>query len=472
MEQNVNEELTKLEDQFVDMQRTLEKIKEKISSEPQVTIDFNYLEKEAESNIMADHPISGLDKELVYRYCLALAFIAEMSENNDARIKQYYYIFRVYHAAYDDLVGEELVRDAKLIALADLCFIKENYSSEQMEYFFVDVLLLFAIGNEQDKQMDLFCELAAFLGISKKQINLICLITKAILEKDEDALLEVSREKDINAYYSYLGYIPQYYVVSKISEIESVSNDSVLVFGDKIQDINEVIDFDSYGKKELYFKKCCFDNILGIKSENENTKIHFIDCRFENCRQENLSAESNFRYEGGKPTTYFLKCKNAQIINTVFDNCNLLGVGKRSKIFDFRNSSIMKCKFVNCHIGVSVRGRSRFGGISSPGGISSLAKGSVISAVDTSIVNCEIISCSAHGEDDYYGDYDYLYGMTIVSIRQGQITGTKFISCKSKARHSNYILVFNDRCKEKNNDFIDCEAKQVNHGRDLKIQRN
>lgn len=466
MEQKISDEFARLENQFVDMQRTLEKIKEKISYKNQAAIDFNHLEKEAANNSIAHHPISQSDKELVYRYCLALALIAETSGDNETRIKQYYYIFRVYHASYDDFICEELLRDVKLVSLDGLDFIKENYSLEQLENFFVDLLLLCIIGNKQDKQMDLFCELAAFLGMTAKQLNLVCLITKAILEKDEEALLEIAREKDINAYYPYFGCIPKYYVVSKISDINSVSGDCVLVFGEKIQDINEIMDFDDYDKKEIYFKNCCFDNILGIKSKK--TSLHFIGCRFENCKQEKLkkSGWGNLRYENGNPTAHFMECNNAQITNTVFDSCTLLGIGQNSSVFEFKNSVITECKFSNCSIGVSVHHN---------------ATGSVIHAVDTSIVNCEITGCSAYGEGNY-GQFDTFH-MRIVSIQQGRITDTKFVNCDSDSQYvsdrtdDDYILVFNDRCKEINNEFINCKAEQTtNYGgnryHEVKIQRN
>lgn len=462
--ENIQEEINLLEDQITELSKSLNRLKNCVT-EKKEEIDVASLEREAQNNKLVNHPMAGCDLELIYRYCVALAAIAELNEDVNTKIKQYYYVLRIYHTLDKTQIVTKLMRDARIASIKDIGFIKENMFSKQLEAFLVDVLLMISGETINEKQLSYFCELVAFCGISKNELTIICSIVKAILEMKMDDLLKLSSKCDINQYISYWGENFEYTVVPKLADVKKTSSDSVMIYGAQILDQNEPIKFDEYGKKKLLFLNCHFDNVLSF--ESSNTMVSFKNCKIENCKQERKSNSSWRRYENTNETTYFFNCNKVNLFNTTFKNCDLLGFGQNSSLFLFEDAIVEYCSFINCNLGVSIRG----------GDVS----GAVIQSINSAINHCIMINCNAYGEGDY-GRFSYAY-MRLVQMQGGRITNCKFEKCLVESKREsdetvyNYILLFDERCKESNNEFNECTTRQVwNYGsgksNEMKVMQN
>lgn len=461
----MSERLCKLETQILDIEDTVKEIKNSITPEKEV-FDIDHLEKEASSNCFDYHIIQELDEEVAYKYVVYLAMIAEKTSDLSVRIKQYYHLLRVYHSAKGKHnIGHSLLRDSKISEIEDIAVLGEM-NEDVLTSFFVDALLMVFASAVSDEQLDLICELFAFCGLKKVCVRDIIRITSAIIMQNEEELLDISKECNINAFYCYFGKTPDYFVLDNIDNASNFKGENILVYKNKICDRNELLDIDSLGKKFIIFKKCEFDNILGIKCHA--TKVIFDECLFTNCVQRNeLSTRSwwNQKYENGNPKTIFMECKGAELTDCKFINCSLLGVGKKSSVFSFSESTLNRCHFSNCNIAISTH---------------SAAEGQVLLLQNSSIDDCEFIDCSSYGEGDY-GRFDSFH-MKLVCAIGGHICNCSFHKCTASSQDvtngekDNFILLCNDRCKEYENDFSECTAEQTfcygrDHMYDIKTSR-
>ena len=461
----IKDEIIKLENQILELQNTVERLKvEEVVDTNDVKMDFFKLEKAATNNKLLAHPITECDAEVMYKYCVLLAMIVEQSEDVSVRIKQYYHVLRIYHVKEDNMIIDSLIRDARISSVSELIFIKENLSDELLIHFLVDVFILISIDERQDKQIDFMIEIFGFYGIKKKEIKIINMIVKAVLEMSEEQLLQISSMIDINSYFSYIGKCPEYIVVPRINDIKNCNAKTVLIYGDKICDKNDIFNIDGLKKDKVIFKKCTFDNVIGFVSSS--TEVVFDECKITNCVQNNEKSSWGLRYANDKNTTYFMNCKKITIINSLFEKCHLLGVGQNSRVFMLENASLKDTSFIDCRLAVSTR---------------SGATGAVLYLKNSVMSNCELTNCTVYGEGSY-GRFDSFH-MRITSAMGGRITDNKFIKCYadsqsvSDGKKDNYILVSDDRCKESNNSFKDCDATQTwnyerCHGYEVKVKRN
>ena len=194
--------LEKLEIQFLEMQKSIDQMKELVSESEKSDVDYRYVEKCAKSNQFITHNIANEEEEIIYKYCCCLAAVAELTNVTEQKVKLYYHVFRIYHTCMEEDVYENLIRDSKTISIEDLLFLKENLQSVHIQNFLVDMLLMISFDeNKNEKQMDYFCEVVGFLGISQKELEKIMQVVKAILLIDIEALC-----KELRSVYYSLGY--------------------------------------------------------------------------------------------------------------------------------------------------------------------------------------------------------------------------------------------------------------------------
>ena len=460
----MSERLCKLETQILDIENTIKEIKNSIIPEKEV-FDIDHLEKEASSNCFDYHIIQELDEEVAYKYAVYLSVIAEKTSDLSVRIKQYYHLLRVYHTAKGrHNIGNSLLRDSKISTIEDIAQLGEM-KEDVLTSFFVDALLMVFASAVSDEQLDLICELFAFCGLKKDCVRDIKRITSAIIMQNEEELLDISKECNINAFYCYFGKKPDYFVLDSIGNASNFKGRNILVYKNKVCDRNEVFDIDSLGKNLIIFKKCEFDNIVGIKCHT--TKVIFEECLFTNCVQRNELSSSleKRKYENGNPKTLFMDCKGVELTDCKFINCSLLGVGQKSSVFSFSESTLNRCHFSNCNIAISTH--------SDP-------EGQVLLLQNSGMDDCEFVDCSSYGEVEY-GRFDSFH-MKIVTAIGGHVCNCNFHKCTADSQNvsygtkDNFILLFNDRCKEYENDFSECTAYQTsNYGNnrmyELKISR-
>lgn len=250
--ERIKSKLEKLEIQFLEMQKSIDQMKELVSESEKSDVDYSYVEKCAKSNQFITHNIANKEEEIIYKYCCCLASIIELNNVAEQKVKQYYHVFRIYHTCMEEDVYEDLMRDSKTISVEDLLFLKENLQPIYIQNFLVDMMLMISFDeNKNDKQMDYFCEVVGFLGISQKELEQIIKITRAILLVDEEMLSQVVLERVINGYYAYLGYS----VVLKPEEfrIGIDVSDKVIFWGERWKKISQKINMSVYQGKEFKF---------------------------------------------------------------------------------------------------------------------------------------------------------------------------------------------------------------------------
>jgi hypothetical protein len=261
-----------------------------------------------------------------------------------------------------------------------------------------------------------------------------------------DGLFRLSAQCDINPYIPYLGEDFEYSVVAEFDQIKDASNDCVMIYGAKICDVNEMIDFDKYKKKKLWLKKCSFEKILGIRSLK--TEMIFEDCEIKNCAPVKKSKRGN-------ESAQFFYCHDVVLLHTQFSNCELSKVGKGSNFLLLVDARVEKCKFDNCRIRAHADGR---------------VDATLIFARNISIENCTIKNCSVFGEGEY-GLLDCAH-MRLIEMKGGSIGGCKFEECKAESnekemgKKDNYILLYDENCIQgKKNMFNNCVSYHVwNYG--------
>lgn len=462
-------EVQRIDFQIAGVQKSIEQLKSLLIQNEEGDLDINYIEKNAKGNAFKQHIISTIEKDLGYMYCCALASMLELTGDKNRKIKQLYYVFRIYYSFYNDAIAEELMRDSKLFTVDNLKNLLDGLNVDGKRNLFVDFLLMILLdGSVEEKQMEYFCEMVAFAGCNGKDIEIVGRIVKSILLMNRTELLEIVKDVDINNYFSYLGEEQSYYVVSSINEIKESKCSKILVYGDIIKNMTDVINIEEYGKEKIVFQKCCFENISGII--NEITPVKFMNCKFIDCKHENVQTENNSsggflfgghncRYKKGGELLFFIDMKNVELENVIFENCCIEGYQSNSSVIRLKESGAINCKFINCKIGIYINDYLAAG------------TGAVLKVYDTSIENCEFENCEAYGDTTCCENFYY---MRLVEAEGGQVLNNRFRDCRSEnymsygmgtSRHTfnNYIFAFDNKCYEKSNVFENCSASQGNY---------
>ena len=455
----IEKEVRRLDIQLSEMYKSIERLKNIVLDNKTKKININYIETSALHSPLKNHVINKLGEELGYKYCGALASAVEITGNTEKKIKQLYFVFRIYHTVFSEKIGENLIRDAKLFSVDDWNTLFEGLTEDVKINFFVDMLLMCSYDKQTDeKQVEYFCELIALSGCKSVDIKKICNIVRTLLLMDKKDLLKLSKYIDVNPYLCYFVDDINYYVVSSLEKAKETDAKSVMIYGENFKDISEVVDLDTYGKEEITFENCYFENIEGIK--NKSTKVYLLNCNFFDCRHENFLPRrqysfggfSDMKYDTETKQCYFLDMEMARIENTTFKKCNIEGFKNSSSVLQLKNCSMKRCQFLDCKIGIHAH---------------SSANGSIVQAVGTYIERCVFKNCTAYGEGEY-GRFD-CFGMKIIESHGGSILNNIFEKCCCDAQDvsdknfNNYIITYDKRCREENNKFIECEVSQCRY---------
>ncbi|MDO5406471.1 MAG: hypothetical protein Q4F28_04000 [Eubacteriales bacterium] len=458
---NIIREVQKLDMQMIEMMTTLDNIKDNLEQPEEIIIDIDKIEKYAIQSKFLKHIIENLDEELAYKYCVALASAIDLVEEKEKKIKQFYYIFRIYHVHYSSQISENLLRDSKIFSMDDWELLLNGVSADEKRNLLVDFLLMISLdGMPDSKQAEYLCEIFAYADYKEKDIRVILQLVKAILVCDKEQMYELVDKINVNYYIPYLGSKLEFYVLGDISQIASCDSPNIMIVNGNIRDKNQQIDLDQFGKSSLIFKNCQFENVVGLVAKK--TKVYLKECFFKNCKQNNLKSNtansiglmpfmgsSRYKYNKSDKKKFLLELTNAKLENTTFKNCFVEGFANNSSLLKLIDSEIISCKFDNCRIGVHA---------------DSKASCAIIDADRTTVENCIFSDCSSYGEGEY-GRFDYFY-MYIVKAGGGKVIDNIFTKCKCDGENvndknfNNYILAYSNNTYEKNNTFSECTTTQ------------
>lgn len=242
-------------------------------------IDILKIDTIAKQTPYKGHFISEYDEDIIKKYIIFMASIVRESKDIEKRTKQYYFILRLLHGTSVKLSISEWITRSELVELTDIECIKDAIGPESALMAF-DILLMISMdGQIEDKQMQYFCEILAYLSIDKKVIDAIVRTCSLILLGEEENVLDFADKIAISKISCYFKNPIIGEVVSSVDGIKKTKNTDVVVVGVGFK--NEELDIDKYNKKNIVFKNCKFENIASLRANK--TKVRFSNCMFDRC---------------------------------------------------------------------------------------------------------------------------------------------------------------------------------------------
>ena len=263
---SIEEIVTSLEESDSKIENTLE-------------IELIQIDKMAKQTPFKGHFISEYDEDIIQRYIIFLASVVRELSDVEKRIKQYFFISRLAHGMPGNIKVSDWITKAELVELADIECIRDTIGNDSVLMAF-DILLMISLdGQIEDKQMQYFCEILAYLSIDKKVIDAIVRTCSLILLGEEENVLDFADKIAISKISCYFKNPIIGEAVSSVDGIKKTKNTDVVVVGVGFK--NEELDIDKYNKKNIVFKNCKFENIASLRANK--TKVRFSNCMFDRC---------------------------------------------------------------------------------------------------------------------------------------------------------------------------------------------
>lgn len=397
MENKLEKQILKLETQMITMSRSISELKDFVQKEQngKENFDIKKIEKYANQKKFKGHCTEELDEELAYKYCLLLAGAVELIKDREKRIRQYYFISRIFSVKSNRAFLEEMIQDANMISFSDMEILKEGISEEVRDLFLIDLLLMISFDGEVDsKQLEYFGEMTAFMEGKQNKLEQIAVLTKAVLEADLDLICSFASEFPVDTMFCYLSGK----VADSLKELEKIKGENAILYNALLTD--KYIDIDHYGKKKIRFVNCEFTNISEIAASK--TEVELVCCSFRACSgngDEWKVDDRGRKYDSlikmdkciigncefimcSDQGIYLIVINEGIIENTDFLNCSVRINVSEHKVF------INKCKFQNCVVrdfqkeDVWIIGRS-----------ARPKRNVCLSDTEKNIKNCEFINC-------------------------------------------------------------------------------
>ncbi len=385
-------------------------------------IDIKRIEQLGKQVPFQSHFVSFLDEDVAIKYCTLLASAVRLLEDIEKKIRQYYFIARILHSSKVRCSLEEIITNAELVDISDFESIKQELR-EDIKVFLFDLLLQISFdGKMEEKQLDYFCEVLAYTGISEKEIRSIFRVVSCVLLEKIEELFENSGNFPIEKVCPYFN---NFETVTSVEGIFKVKKENIIVVGvkefkricstEKVavrknenkffvgfeEDIEEKIIYhlllDELKKKNIIFFKCIFENLADISEKR--LKVRFEKCSFNRCEYFSFA-------EAIVNECYFEKCgmlemKLGQIKNCIFNECSRTIYTQNSGQLDIEQTALIY-----------------------------LQKGL--------IYNCECNQCNVMGEKNSsfwrfsYNGYKLIQTLNIIYLNSGTIERCRFLECKCK----------------------------------------
>lgn len=405
-------------------------------------IDFSKIIRYSSQAAFTEHYIKNLDIDVADHYCTLLLAAIDLLQDREKKVKQYYFVARIFEAVNPTKSLEELVTEAKMVSADDYVRMKDELSEEGRMAFLFDFLLMISLSGEIDSmQLDYYCETLSFFGIDSRQLRGLFETVKCVLSGEEDKVYDY-----LDAFPAWVigGYMPKPVRRTVITDAEKLKNcaeKEVIVYGVSFKDESMLID--EYKKSDIRFLECKFNGISAMTAKK--TKTRFEKCVFCECSNDGSEdfADIYFdREEEGtkklnKPYAVF-NFKNADFINCVFSDCKANNINRASNLLQLRNGKVKNCSFKNCSIGA--------GGTRSKEDTKLYEYGAILFSKETTIENCRFEDCKGYGNGQYgngrfkekdiftshvklsgsASDYQYIH---MILCKNGKVENCQFLRC-------------------------------------------
>ena len=435
-------------------------------------IDFSGIVAYAEQSCFQGHCIERMDEEIVEKYIVALLSLTELLEKKEDKIRQYYFVARIFSAQWN-IQLETLVGEAKLISAIDLTFLKDNLNEEEQVCFLFDALLMISLsGAINEKQLAYYCEMIAFFDIDKEVLSAIVKLVRGILTEEYQAFYECAGAFPfpVNNFSCYMKYKLEGTIISNVNQLDKIADTDIILTGYQYKGCT--IDIDSYGKDNITFKNCVFDNVSNICAIS--TKVKFEDCTFKSCFREYELRNHGF---GNSLKLYqvslavqrlsLFSFKNAEFYNCSFEDCRLINNEYASILLYNENGVISNCSFCDCQISAtSIMMDSLCSTYSYDYG--AIVVGNALSINQCRFIDCQAIS-SGRKSSALFGNQnsnipaERQYVHIIYCMAGSSIEDCIFENCKCDGAYDdrskrNNCMINVIGAMDRGNEFVDCKA--------------
>lgn len=411
-------------------------IESRENSNVESDINFEQIDQKARNSAFKDHILEEYDDDITFTYGKLLASFVPYTQDNEKKIKQYYFIARIIQGTNGVKALSDIITAANMVHAEDFEKISGELGKNRCVFLF-DVLLMSMLDGQADgHQMEYFYEILSLMGVSRDEIIAITKLVKSVLVQDINAIYE-------NAKYFPVHYLTPYMgakidrVITDIAETKSVQAEAVTVYGITFENISEMIDLDEWNTKNITFKNCSFKNVVGMRSKIGDKC--FIECTFENCK--NREYEDNLR----TCTSIYHFSENEKELehgifvfeSAVFSNCKFCKCGHASSnpicsFLEVKRGRLHESTFEECRVYSPYVCK-----------IDSLSMGAVILGDDIKVLHCTFTKCISCGRAQtswfrtglpYGGDKSY---MAIVRTTRGNVGNCDFMECMARNEYCN-----------------------------------
>lgn len=438
-------------------------------------LDFAYIENAAKNSPFKEHFLKDEEEDVIYAYSKLLASFVQYVNDDEKKIKQYYFIARILQSTKYKKNLTDVITASNMIDIDDFDKLATALSRNRIVFFFDALLMMLIDGNVDDEQMSFFNEIVGLIGITKDEIISVTKLVKAVLVQDIEIIYE-------NAKYYPVHLLAPYFnekidkVILNIQEAINTKEESITVYGITLGNNNEVIDLDTWGAKNITFRNCSFRNVVGMRSKHGEKK--FIQCSFESCKN---TEYEKYAEENNSDQRYFADGESQLIhgifyfVNGMFIKCKFSGCGHASKkpicnILEVKNGKIYECAFNDCHVYSPYVYES-----------TSFCIGAIVSCENAIVSNCIFNNCKAHGRgkkgfgSNHYGAH--ISYMAIVRNSYGNVDNCEFTDCMARNHWCNNMsnqkynfIVSSVNSTFSNNKYEKCEAAKNEGCANLKIK--
>lgn len=404
-----------------------------------IDIDFQKINAVASKNPIENHYIGNLDEYTQKVYFTYLCKVINFTNDDSTKYSQIQFMSRIISGIKNPHFDIKEILLSSISNQMDLGEFVKCISDELLDVFIVDNLILAYInGNGENQVIDYVSEIISLFKLENEKFKELASLARAVLNKDDDAIVEYSRSSDLNKFLCYMKNPYEGVVVYSLEDAKIEKSDSITILNVNIENLNKEINLDEFHASEITFRNSEFRNIKGVKSTQKVVK--FYNCIFENCT---VSKELVCIDEG-------------MISKSIFRNCVGVSVKSGTYLISLQNGNIENLDINDCCIETEIT-KNVFETM-----ITGLVK-----VVNGNTMNCCITGSKVIGGKSNQSFVSY--NLHILNVNNGKIERCIFKECACIVKNENcYTTVRNYIIKllnayEKECEFINCISQDYDH---------
>ena len=468
---NLDELLIELRQVYDELNELKESNKEKKIDD----IDFNKIKNKAKSIPLKNQILKNSKEYIQKSYLNLLASILHFNNLEDIRQSQILYVARIIEGIGNKNITLESIYSSSMdISIGEVNEAITQVSRELADLFIVDMIVCANIkGKAKDDILEYISNVFSLMNVKFDVMKELIYLANSILLLDRDRILNTKSIVDLNRFnYNFISIINEkiYY---KLDDIEKGAVGDLILINDKVQHIEEPINFDEFKFKSIKFINCVFNDVHSIVCLNK--KVDFISCKFENIKESYTEGGGLF---SSQTAVDFMCIKNINIIKCQFINCST-----SSCLINLTKGNLIECEFTKCSSGkikeynyvkdnyiiklkdIKVKDIKINLCFITRNSNHNTTYAGILYVENSKVDDIKMINCRTYPTTGY-GSYARLYSNMIYG-EKSNIINCSFENCTCDMEYHSYsrdyyyyqyVLNLNN-CIQKNNKFIDCKCE-------------